>query len=95
MVGRVLRYEKLRDLREFTSKCGQLVETRKRLSAQTKAQKKLGTGDLFAQIDHDLKRLLDHQITALERKLEQAKPADDPDANCCHFAIGATKRSGR
>lgn len=68
--GRTLPAQKLRLLRALTSKRGQLVETRKRLLAQINAQGKLGTAEIFAAMDGDLKGLLDHQIADLERQIE-------------------------
>lgn len=75
--GRCLPHGKLRLLRALTSKRGQLVETRKRLLAQVKAHGKLGTADMFADMDRDLKKLLDRQITELERRIEQTVVTDD------------------
>jgi transposase len=43
----------------LTAKRGQLVETRKRLLAQIKAHEKLGTADMFAGMDGDLRALLE------------------------------------
>jgi transposase len=68
--GRTLPAQKLRLLRALTSKRGQLVETRKRLLAQIKAQEKLGTSENFAAIDSDPRGLLDHHITELESQIE-------------------------
>lgn len=75
--GHCLPHGKLRLLRALTSKRGQLVETRKRLLAQVKAHEKLGTADMFADMDRDLKTLLDRQITELERRIEQTVVTDD------------------
>ena len=75
--GRCLPHGKLRLLRALTSKRGQLVETRKRLLAQVKAHGKLGTADMFADMDRDRKKLLDRQITELERRIEQTVVTDD------------------
>ncbi|MFC6688133.1 IS110 family RNA-guided transposase [Jhaorihella thermophila] len=74
--GRCLPHEKLRLLRALTSKRGQLVETRKRLLAQIKAHGKLGTADMFAHMDDNLKELLDQQITELEHRIENTIAAD-------------------
>lgn len=74
--GRTLPHEKLRLLRALTSKRGQLVETRKRLLAQIKAHGRLGTADIFASIDDELKELLDRQITELESQIEQTIATD-------------------
>jgi len=74
--GRCLPQKKLRILRALTSKRGQLVETRKRLLAQIKAHGKLGTADLFANMDDEFKELLERQITELESQIEQAVETD-------------------
>ncbi|MDV7146018.1 transposase, partial [Tropicimonas sp. TH_r6] len=74
--GRCLPHEKLRLLRALTSKRGQLVETRKRLVAQGAAQGKLGTACLFADMDHEIKDLLDRQISELEKRIEQTIASD-------------------
>ncbi|MCP4933913.1 MAG: IS110 family transposase [bacterium] len=68
--GRCLPAGKLRLLRALTSKRTQLVETRKRLLLQIKAQVKLDTTNLFADIDDALKTLLDCQIVELENQIE-------------------------
>ncbi|UOA30586.1 hypothetical protein DSM110093_03479 (plasmid) [Sulfitobacter sp. DSM 110093] len=75
--GRNLPHEKIRVLRALVSKRGQLVETRKRLLAQVKAHGKLGSSDIFASMDDELKTLLDHQIADLEAQIEQAIAADE------------------
>jgi len=68
--GRTLPAKKLRLLRALTSKRSQLVETRKRLVAQIKAHRKLGTAESFAVMDSDLKGLLDQQVAELEGQIE-------------------------
>jgi len=75
--GRALPHEKLRLLRALTSKRGQLVETRKRLLAQIKAAEKLGTADMVADMDGDLRALLDRQIAQLEARIEKMISSDD------------------
>ena len=75
--GRALPHRKLRLLRALTSKRGQLVETRKRLLAQTKAHGKLGTAEMFEAMDDKVKNLLDHQITELEAQIEQIIATDE------------------
>lgn len=75
--GRNLPVEKVRFLRALTSKRGQLVETRKRLLAQIKAHEKMGTADLFTAIDVELKTLLEKQIIALEKQIENTIASDD------------------
>lgn len=74
--GRCLPAQKLRLLRALTSKRGQLVETRKRLLMQIKAQAKLGSKGMFADMDHSLKALLDQQIGELESQIETLIAAD-------------------
>lgn len=69
--GRSLPYEKIRPLRALTSKRSQFVETRKRLLAQIKAHKKLGSADLCESMDCKLKGLLHHQIAEFEMQIEQ------------------------
>ena len=69
--GRSLPHEKVRLLRALMSKRGQLVETRKRLLAQIKAHRKLGSADMFEAMDGELKDLLDHQVADLERQIER------------------------
>ncbi|SFM64692.1 transposase [Shimia aestuarii] len=75
--GRNLPHEKIRLLRALTSKRGQLVETRKRLLAQIKAHGKLGSADMFEDMDAELKDLLDRQITELEVQIEEIIAADE------------------
>lgn len=75
--GRSLPHEKLRLLRALTSKRGQLVETRKRLLMQIKAQCKMGTADMFEDMDAALKGLLDRQIAELEAQIEKAIASDE------------------
>ncbi len=75
--GRALPHGKLRLLRALTSKRGQLVETRKRLLAQIKAQGKLGSAEMFAAMDEDLKGLLDRQISELEAQIEDIIETDE------------------
>jgi transposase len=59
--GRSLPAEKLRLLRALASKRAQLVEMRKRLLAQIKAHRKLGTAAMFDEIDTELKARLDNR----------------------------------
>lgn len=75
--GRGLPHEKLRRLRALASKRGQLVETRKRLLMQIKAQCKLGTADIFEEMDTALKDLLDQQIAGLEAQIEKTIASDE------------------
>ena len=75
--GRTLPHEKIRLLRALVSKRGQLVETRKRLLAQIKAHAKLASGEMFANMDEELKGLLDCQIAGLEAQIAQVIAADE------------------
>lgn len=75
--GRTLPHGKLRLLRALTSKRAQLVETRKRLLGQIKAQGKLGSAEMFAAMDEDLKGLLDRQIAGLEAQIEDIIVTDE------------------
>lgn len=75
--GRDLPHEKIRLLRALTSKRGQLVEIRKRLLAQIKAHRKLGSADTFEALDAELKDLLNQQIATLEAKIEQVIVTDE------------------
>lgn len=75
--GRTLPHEKIRLLRALVSKRGQLVETRKRLLAQIKAHRKLGSADTFEAMDAELKYLLNQQIATLEAQIEQIIATDE------------------
>ncbi len=75
--GRSLPQKKIRYLRALMSKRCQLVQTRKRLLAQIRAHSKLGTNELFAQMDSNLKDLLNQQIDALVRQIEPTIAADE------------------
>lgn len=75
--GRSLPHEKICVLRALESKRAQLVETRKRLLAQIKAHGKLGSADMFAAMDGELKALLDHQVAELEGQIEQLIATDE------------------
>ncbi len=87
--GRSHPARKLRSLRALTSKRSQLVEMRKRLLAQIKAHQKLGTAELFEDIDAELKITLDTRIAELEERIAQAIADDDtlavPQASCAPF----------
>jgi transposase len=75
--GRTLPAQKLRLLRALTSKRAQLVETRKRLAAQVKAQQKQGMHAPLEELDEALRSLLDSQIAELESRIEHLIAADD------------------
>ncbi len=82
--GCCLPQKKRRLLRALTSKRRQLVETRKRLLARVKVHDKLGTADLFTDMDRDLRTLLGDQIEELEQRIEQTIATD------CELAQTAT-----
>ena len=75
--GRSLPAEKLRLLRALTSKRTQLVEMRKRLLAQIRAQQKLGTAVMFEDVDTELKQRIDNLIKDLEDRITRAIGSDD------------------
>ncbi|QBR37996.1 IS110 family transposase [Leisingera sp. NJS201] len=75
--GRSLPHERLRLLRALVSERGQIAETRKRLLTQIKAHRKLGSSEVFSDMDADLKDLLDRQIAELEAQIEQIIAADE------------------
>lgn len=75
--GRMLPHGKRRLLRALTSKRRQLIETRKRLLVQIKAQEKQGSSPLFVSMDTRLIELLGSQLTELEERIEKAIAADE------------------
>ena len=75
--GRMLPVENLRLLRALTSKRAQLVEMRKRLLAQIRAYKKLGTAAMFEDVDTDLKHRIDSLVKELEDRIARAIAGDD------------------
>jgi transposase len=79
--GRLLPHKKLRFLRAWCAKRGQLVEMRKRLLAQTKARMKNGSGGPFESMDGELKALLGIQIADLQTQIEAAIAADPSMGN--------------
>ena len=74
--GRSHPAEKVRDLRALTTRRAQLVEMRKRLLAQIRAHEKLGTAEMFEDIDTELKAMLGHRIAELEQRIDHAIAAD-------------------
>ena len=74
--GRALPLEKVRLLRALTSKRAQLVETRKRLLMQIRAQDRLRVAEAFAGMDAALTDLLDRQIATLEARIDHAIASD-------------------
>jgi transposase len=75
--GRGLPAEKLRVLRSLVSKRAQLVEMRKRLLAQIRAHQKLGTAEMFADIDTELRAQLDMRIRELEERISATVSSDE------------------
>jgi transposase len=67
--GRRLPSENLRILRVLTTRRAQIVDMRKRLSAQTSARKKQGISADVEDMDDALKAMLDSQINDLERRI--------------------------
>ena len=74
--GRSLPTKHLRLLRALTTKRAQFVEIRKRLLAQIRAHQKLGTADLFRDIDVDLRGHLDRLVAELESRISRLLESD-------------------
>ncbi len=68
--GRELPDEDLRVLRTLTTRRGQLVDMRKRLTAQIGARKKQGVPADVEVMDNNLKEVLDTQIDDIEQRIE-------------------------
>ena len=68
--GRVLPSENLRILRTLTTRRAQIVDMRKRLSAQIAARRKQGISADVEGMDADLHAMLDVQVGDLERRIE-------------------------
>lgn len=68
--GRELPNEDLRILRTLTTRRGQLVDMRKRLTAQIGARKKQGVPADVEAMDNNLKDMLDTQIFDIEQRIE-------------------------
>ena len=69
-VGRELPNENLRVRRTLTTRRGQLVDMRKRLKAQIGARKKQAVSADVEVMDDDLQDVLDAQLDAIERRIE-------------------------
>lgn len=69
--GRMLPGENLRFLRTLTTRRAQIVEMRKRLSAQISARRKQGIAANIEDLDDALKAMLDAQISDLEQRVER------------------------
>lgn len=76
--GRELPDGNLRVLRTLTTRRGQLVDMRKRLKAQIGARKKQGVSADVEIMDDDLKDMLDSQIEAIERRIENVIAQVEP-----------------
>jgi len=68
--GRALPDEKLQLLRALTVRRAQMVDTRKRLSAQISARRKQGVSAELEDMDSSLKAFLESQISELEQRIE-------------------------
>ena len=68
--GRTLRDAKLQLLRALTVRRAQMVEARKRLSAQISARRKQGVSAELEDMDSSLKAFLESQISELEQRIE-------------------------
>ena len=77
-VGRELPDENLRVLRTLTTRRGQLVAMRKRLKAQIGARKKKAVCADVEVMDDDLQVVLDAQIDAIERRVENVIAQVEP-----------------
>lgn len=75
--GRTLPNESSRILRALTTRRAQIVDMRKRLSAQIAAREKHDVPASVEGMDEDLKALLDTQIGDLERRIETVIAQDD------------------
>lgn len=74
--GRELPLETVRHIRALTTKRSQLVETRKRLLMQLKAQDRTGVASMFEAMDAEMKALFDRQIKTIEAQIEAALAAE-------------------
>lgn len=78
--GRKLPSENLRILRSLTTRRGQVVEMRKRLSAQIRARVKQGVPANLDDMDDELKAVMDAQIRELERRIENVLAREETSA---------------
>ncbi|MBU2961892.1 IS110 family transposase [Citreicella sp. C3M06] len=76
--GRELPNENLRVLRTLTTRRGQLVDMRKRLRTQIGARRKQGVSADVKGMDDDLQDVLDAQISAIERRIENVIVQTEP-----------------
>lgn len=70
--GRTLPSDNLRILRSLTTRRAQIVDMRKRLSAQITARQKQGIPAGIEDMDEALKAMLDTQIADLEQRIKSA-----------------------
>lgn len=70
--GRTLPGENLRVLRTLTMRRAQIVEMRKRLTAQNSARRRQGIPADVKDLDDALKAMLDAQVSDLEQRIECA-----------------------
>jgi len=78
--GRGLPSENLRILRALTTRRAQIVDMRKRLSAQIAARRKQDVPADVESMDADLKAMLDTQIGDLERRIESVIAQEETSA---------------
>ena len=78
--GRGLPSENLRILRDLTTRRAQIVDMRKRLSAQIAARRKQDFPADVESMDADLKAMLDIQIGDLERRIESVIAKEETSA---------------
>ncbi|WP_215762444.1 IS110 family transposase [Acetobacter sp. P1H12_c] len=69
--GRALPDEKLQRLRALTVRRAQMVDARKRLSAQISARRKQGVSAELEDMDSTLKAFIETQISELEQRIEE------------------------
>lgn len=79
--GRRLPSKNLRILRALTTRRAQIVDMRKRLSAQISARKKQDIAADVDGMDDTLKAMLDSQIGDLERRIESAIAQEETSAD--------------
>lgn len=75
--GRILPHGNLRILRALTTKRAQIVEMRKRLTAQISARERQGIAENLKEMDSTLKAVLDDQIGEIEQRIEIAIAHED------------------
>ena len=78
--GRTLPSENLRILRALTTRRAQIVDMRKRLSAQITARRKQDIPADLEGMDDALKALLDTQVGYLERRIESVIAQEETSA---------------